>query len=275
MSESVTSSEPSSSPYSSQDEAEHGEAEHGEAGPSTSRKRKTAANNLRKSKKQRVSSARRKAAAVGINLDMVCSHPKIAYLRQCIGSINSSEKTGKKLSKKGTKPMLLNRIFDFFDMPKDERAPIPVSTQQQQHSDANMFLNIDRARVRADKWFNDHTDKSSDRSFDDCECPKCREKPRQSNRVVPPKIPLVSSVEEAIKQVDDGILKEIAHTYRGTEHWRKLRTVYCQRQTLYAEYQRHGCDLNQMLYFHFKDETGARSYNILLRRIQNWNALNH
>jgi hypothetical protein len=140
MSESVASSEPSSPLYSSQDEAERGEA-----GPSTSRKRKSAAKDLGKSKKQQGSSAHEKAAAAGVDLDMVCSHPKIAYLRQCISSINSSDKTGKKLSKKGTKPMLLNRIFDYFDMPKDERAPIPVSTQQQQHSDAGMFWNIDCA----------------------------------------------------------------------------------------------------------------------------------
>jgi hypothetical protein len=104
---------------------------------------------------------------------------------------------------------------------------------------------------------------------------KCKEKPRHSNKVIPPKIPSISSVEEAIQQVDDGVLMEIARIYRGTEHWRILRTVYSQRQTLYREYQRHGSNLAQMLDFHFGDDTGARSYNRLMRKIYRWNAQNH
>src|SRR4051812_30311032 len=100
-----------------------------------------------------------------------------------------------------------------------------------------MFMNIDYVRVRINEWFNTHTDNSSDYSFSDCECSKCKRKLQHSNEMISPKIPSISSVEETIQQVDDGILKEIARIYHRTEHWRILRTIYSQRQTLYREYQ--------------------------------------
>lgn len=246
-------SDPTSSTYSSENEA----------GPSSKRKRQTQQQSS-SSKKPRY---HEKATAAGVDLDMVRSHPKVAFLRKCINTINGAT-SGKKLACQGKKEALVNRIFDHFEVPEDERGPASI-----QYNDGDVVQH--NVRKQAEKWFDAHNDASSDKSFDDCICPKCITKPqKQRNRIIPPNIPPVGCIEEAIQQVEDGTLKEIARLYRKTEHWPKLRSTYSKRQKLYAEYQRHDCDLNAMLTFHFEGEVDGISYKTLMQKIQSWNKLN-
>jgi hypothetical protein len=252
------------------------------AGPS---KRKPTSKSKQPAKKGKIAKTtttpREKATATGIDYDMVCSHPTITYLRQCINTINGSlPARAPRLSKKGDKTTLLKAIYDFLDVSEEERGPIPVSALQQQRSDSVMFMNINRGHITAQKWKKDIQDASSVKSFEDCKCPRCRGKRWQApgdvindgGSVQAPIIPKVLSIEDAIQQVDDGILEKISQKYRKTEYWKKLQKLYSERYVLYKEYQRNGSDLQQLLDFHFGNSQETRTYKRLMKLIGQWNA---
>src|SRR5438270_9438930 len=212
-----SSEPPSDSSISSQESSPYEEA-----GPSK-RKRVPHPKRPMKRAKTTTTTPHEKAVAAGIEYDTVRSHPRMDYLRRCIDTINRSlpDRSPQRIGKKGDKKTLLNAIFDFLDVPEDERGPVPMSTSQQQYSDTITFGEIDCGYDRALQWAEDSKDTSSVRSFEDCTCPRCRGKPWRPSQddsddsdaaamasPISPKIPPVTSIEGAIQQVEDGVSGE-------------------------------------------------------------------
>jgi len=250
---------PSPSPSSSTAAAEETHSESDEAGPSQTRKRTRAKRSQKARKKKKATTPQEKAIEVDIDFDLVCSHPKINYLRWCIKKINSSH-PGEQLSKFGNKETLQERIYDFLGMPQNERSPIPLSASRQRISETIIFSNIDRGYKRALKWAEDSKDTSSVKSFEDCSCSRCEGKPWRSSEDeddenrdddgdgvdhhndndedtemnadvedIPPKIPAITSIENAVQQVENGLIEKIYQKYHGTNHWKKLKKLYSER----------------------------------------------
>ena len=229
--------------------------ESGGVGPSRRNKRKrTTSKSKNVRKRTKTLSPRQRAIDAGIDFDMVCSHPKIDYLRWCIGKINDL-KCSEKLSKKGVKEILLGRIYNYLCVPEDERNPIPLSASQRHHSDAIIFSKTDTGFYRALRYANDTTDGSTNKSFEDCICTRCNGKiwytlnnneedqinDRDNSDIddgngldaitteIPPKIPTITSIRDAIQQVENGLVEKIQQTYRGTRHWKNLKKLYSER----------------------------------------------
>jgi len=296
--------EESSSNPSTSDEIETSLNDVGPSTRPTKRKRKELTT-MNTEKPTKIRAYQDKAAAIGIDFDMVCSNPKIKYLRRCINKINRSlsEKLHQnQLNPQGDKTKLLRVIFDYLGVPEDERCSIPLSTSHRQNINAITFTELDFGYKRARQWIEDHEDTSSIKSFDDCICSRCDSKARRpfinqnvalSSKTpthskiavrnqnvtspttpMPPKIPAVRSIEGAIQQAQPGgIIDEIYRLYKGTGHWKNLKKIYSERKILYTQYQQHGNDLKQLLNFYFKDgDEGERTYKNLINRIGQINA---
>ena len=126
---------PSLSPSMVADEEEEKDeethSEFNDAESSQTKKRTRAVRSQKARKKKKTITPQEKAIEAGIDFELVCSHPKINYLRWCIQKINSLQ-LAEQLSKKGTKEILQNRIYDYLGVPQNERGPIPLSASQRQ-----------------------------------------------------------------------------------------------------------------------------------------------
>ena len=73
---------------------------------------------------------------------------------------------------------------------------------------------------------NDDEDRINDRDSSDID---------DNNRLnatttgIPPKIPAITSIRDAIQQVESGLVEKVQQTYRGTRHWKKLKKLYSER----------------------------------------------
>jgi hypothetical protein len=264
-----------------EEEEESSQEEEEEAEASTSRKRKPTEEIGSSVKKTKKPNPRQKALTFGIDLNTVRSYPQVTYLRQCIGKINQLLDRSQWLSRKGSKAELLCTIFDFLGVSEDERKMVPVSPMTQRYIDATKFAENDFGYKRGRNWIEDTKDGSSIKSFDDCGCSKCRCKQRQppgdrniTALPIPPNIPSIKSIEDAIQQVSDGTIPKMAQLYRRTKHWPKLCKRYSERNILYTDYQRHGSDLQRLLEFHFGDSQKKRTYKLLIKKIGQWNVKN-
>ena len=180
-----------------------------------------------------------KANRYGIDLGLVCTHPMVKYLRQCVEKINTKlpSKSSRRLSRKGTKATLLKEIFDFFGVHDDQRGPTPMTASQKQQIDTTIFYSIDRAYEEALIWRQRKKNSPSMRSFEDCTCARCDglpwadEAPNNSSKAaMQPKIPRIFTIKDAIQQWEDGTVEKYKSLYYKTDKWRGIKKPYSERK---------------------------------------------
>lgn len=181
-------------------------------------------------------SPRRRAAKYGIMLDAVTGgKAKVNVMKGYIEQINSQliQEGKSKLKVSGNKTILQERLYDFLGVEKGKEPETDIQE--------TTFLTIDKG---FEDSFRYHNKPASEKSFEDCDCERCRHlewepaplqpvdtimpdaEPTQAQQqinIIPskaPMIPYAETIVDAVKQVQNGTISEF-EKYKGTPLWEK------------------------------------------------------
>lgn len=174
----------------------------------------------------------------GKDVKRVGWHTSILELKSIIQHINNGVSKEHQVRIKGNKGELLQRVWDFYGIPHEQRAAQQIKTKankesalddpwngmqaQNQQRIYEEWKKVDNGQKMA-KIYNIHK-KWDIWSDTECECDICKQKLQH------PKLPRITTILQAITQVEDGITESFRKQFIGTRYWKTLKGQITKRE---------------------------------------------